>query len=195
LAERLGRFWAALSLGSGAGALSVQYQGGLADHDTRILTLAVLKGVFSMATDEPVSYVNAPQLAEERGLDIQTTAASASPDYVNLITLRGGGHAVAGTVFRPGEPRVVMVDEHDIELPLARYMLVVHNDDRVGMVAAAAAILAQAALNIVDLKLGRTGDGRTAMMALSFEQPVPAAAVAEMAATPGILGVTALTDV
>ncbi|MGH9116022.1 MAG: phosphoglycerate dehydrogenase, partial [Acidimicrobiales bacterium] len=67
VAERLGRFWAALARELPA-VLDVEYQGGLADHDTRILTLAALKGLFAVATDEPVSYVNAHQLADERGL-------------------------------------------------------------------------------------------------------------------------------
>ena len=71
-----------------------------------------------------------------------------------------------------GEPKIVMVDDHDIELPIARSMLVVRNDDRVGMVAVVAEILRDAGLNIVDLKLGRNRAGKTAMMALSFDHPV-----------------------
>ena len=87
-----------------------------------------------------------------------------------------------------------MVDDHDIELPLARWMLMVHNDDRIGMVAAVTAILAEAGCNIVDLKLGRSAEGGTAMMALSFEQPVPADVTSALRATPGILDAVMLTD-
>jgi D-3-phosphoglycerate dehydrogenase / 2-oxoglutarate reductase len=196
LAERLGRFWAALARELPS-TLDIEFQGGLADHDTRILSLAVLKGLFAVATDEPVSYVNAPQLADERGLVVRSTTASsaARSGYTNLVALRGGSHAVAGTMFGDGEPRVVMVDDHDIELPLARWMLMVYNDDRVGMVAAVATILAEAGCNIVDLKLGRSAEGGTAMMALSFEQPVPAEVTVALRATPGILDAVALTDV
>jgi D-3-phosphoglycerate dehydrogenase len=67
LAERLGRLFAKLGRELSP-VLEIEYQGGLADYDTRILTLSVLKGLFSVVTDEPVSYVNAPQLAEEHGL-------------------------------------------------------------------------------------------------------------------------------
>jgi D-3-phosphoglycerate dehydrogenase len=98
-------------------------------------------------------------------------------------------------MFGDGEHRVVMVDDHDIELPLARWMLLVHNDDRIGMVAAVATILAEAGFNIVDLKLGRSAQGGTAMMALSFEQPVPAGVVAALRATPGILDAVALDGI
>jgi D-3-phosphoglycerate dehydrogenase len=194
LAERLGRIWAALARELPA-VLEIEFAGGLAELDTRILALAVEKGLFAVSTDEPVSFVNAPQLAEERGLAVRSTAASVRRvGYTNLITVKGGEHSVAGTMFGDGSPRVVMVDDHDIELPIARWMLMLHNDDRIGMVAAVASIVAQAGLNIVDLKLGRSAAGGTAMMALSFEAPVPAGVLASVRATPGILDAVALAD-
>jgi D-3-phosphoglycerate dehydrogenase len=193
LAERLGRLWASLGREL-PGVLDIEFSGGLAGLDTRILTLAVQKGLFAVATDEPVSYVNAPQIAAERGLNVRASATAASPGYRNLITVRGGSHSVAGTTFDDGLPRVVMVDDHDIELPFARCMLMVHNDDRIGMVAAVTGAIAAAGLNIVDLKLGRGASGGTAMMALSFEQPVPVEVVSSLAATPGILDAVALSE-
>jgi D-3-phosphoglycerate dehydrogenase / 2-oxoglutarate reductase len=194
LAERLGRLFAVLAKELPP-ILEVEYQGGLADYDTRILTLSVLKGLFSVATDEPVSYVNVPQLAEERGLEVRATTDSASHDYVNLVSLRGGGHAVAGTLFGlRGEPKIVMVDDHDIELPIARWMLIVRNDDRVGMVAYVAATIGDAGLNIVDLKLGRSRSGGTAMMAFSFDQPPPADVMDKLVGAPGILEAIAVVE-
>jgi D-3-phosphoglycerate dehydrogenase len=196
LAERLGRLWAALTREL-PDALDIGYHGGLAEHDVRILSLAALKGLFSVATDEPVSYVNAPQLAEERGLAVRSTTSTGggADGYTNLIVLRGGRHSVAGTMFGDGSPRVVMLDDHDIELPIGRWMLMVHNDDRIGMVAEVAAIVAGAGCNIVDLKLGRSAKGGTAMMALSFEQPVPSEVLTRLRATAGILDAVAVEGV
>jgi D-3-phosphoglycerate dehydrogenase len=194
LAERLGRFFAVLSKELPP-VLEIEYQGGLADYDTRILTLSVLKGLFSVGTEEPVSYVNVPQLAEERGLEVRATTSSASHDYVNLVTLRGGGHALAGTLFGlRGEPKIVMVDDHDIEVPIARWMLIVRNDDRVGMVAHVAAIIGDAGLNILDLKLGRSRRGGTAMMAFSFDQGGPAEVMPKLTSSPGILDAVAIVE-
>jgi D-3-phosphoglycerate dehydrogenase len=194
LAERLGRLFGSLA-GELAPVLEIEYQGQLADYDTRILTLAVLKGLFHAATDEPVSFVNAPQLAEERGLSVRATTASGALDYVNLITLRGGSHALAGTLFGlRAEPKIVMVDDHDIELPIAKSMLVIRNDDRVGMVAVVAEILRDADMNIVDLKLGRSRAGGTAMMAFSFDQAVKPGLVDTLLAAPGILGAVAIAE-
>ncbi|MBA2438714.1 MAG: phosphoglycerate dehydrogenase, partial [Acidimicrobiia bacterium] len=124
LAERLGSLFARLNEGVPQ-ILEVTYQGQLADYDTRILTLAVLKGVFSGVVHEPVSYVNAPQLAEERGIEVRETTTSSVQDFVNLITLRGGDHALGGTLAGlRGEPRIVMVDDHSVEVPPAQNMLV-----------------------------------------------------------------------
>ena len=97
----------------------------------------MLKGLFAAGTEEPVSYVNAPQLAEERGLEVREASTTKSQDYINLITLRSGDHAVAGTLTGPKEePRLVMVDDHAVEVPPSPHMLVVRNDDRAGMIGA-----------------------------------------------------------
>jgi D-3-phosphoglycerate dehydrogenase len=194
LAERLGRLFGGLSRELPS-ELEIEFRGSLADEDTRVLGLAVQKGLFGAATDEPVSYVNAPHMAQERGMAVRVTAGHAGAGYSNVVVVRGGRHSVGGTMFSDGLPRVVMVDDHDIELPLARWMLMVHNDDRVGMVAAVASIVANAGLNIVDLKLGRSAEGGTAMMALTFESSVPADVVSALARTEGIIDAVALSEV
>ncbi len=100
LAERLGELFASLAL-DGSAALDIEYQGQIAGYDTRILTLSLLKGYFGRISDEPVSYVNAPKLAAESGMQIRETATTTAQDYVNLVTIRGGDHALAGTLVGP----------------------------------------------------------------------------------------------
>ena len=63
------------------------FEGDIAGYDTRILTLAVLKGFFGGISDEPVTYVNAPQLAKDHGVEVREVNCTTSDDYVNLITL------------------------------------------------------------------------------------------------------------
>jgi D-3-phosphoglycerate dehydrogenase len=187
LAERLGRMFAQLNDGS-PDVLEIEYQGGLADYDTRILTLSILKGVFAFGSEEPVSYVNAPQLAADRGLEVRETKTSATHDYVNLVTIRGGDHAIAGTLSGlRSEPRVVMLDDHPIEMPPAGHLLLVRNDDRIGMIALVTTALAEAQVNIADMDVGRTGT--TALMVLATDQPVPTETVELLRGTEGILDV------
>ncbi|MBW3667838.1 MAG: phosphoglycerate dehydrogenase, partial [Actinobacteria bacterium] len=195
LAERLGRLLAAVNAGMPA-VLDIEYQGAIADYDTRILTLSVLKGLFAAdGSSDQVSYVNAPQLAEERGLEVRETKTSTAHDYVNLVTLRGDAHAVAGTLSAGrGDPRVVMVDDHDIDVPFARHMLLVRNDDRPGVVGLVGTVLGEANVNIADMALGRTRDSATALMAIAVDQPLPADVRARLEASPGVLDVHAVHD-
>jgi D-3-phosphoglycerate dehydrogenase len=97
LAERLGRMFASL-IGGSPKTLEVCAEGELAGYDTRILTLAALKGFFGAHSDEPVTYVNAPQLAKDSGVDVREVNCTTSADYVNLITLMAGVHSISGTL-------------------------------------------------------------------------------------------------
>ena len=75
LAERLGRLFSGLA-GGAPETLEVFYEGEIADYDCRVLTLSILKGVLGPVVDEPVTFVNAPQLAEERGIAVRETKSA-----------------------------------------------------------------------------------------------------------------------
>jgi D-3-phosphoglycerate dehydrogenase len=193
LAERLGSLFASLNEGAPA-ALEAQYQGQLADYDTRILTLSVLKGLLSAGSDEPVSYVNAPQLADERGIDVRETTIKHTPDYVNLITLRGGGHSLAGTLAGlRAEARIVMIDDHTIEVPPARHMLVVRNDDRPGVIGRVGTILGDADVNISDMAVGRSAEADGAVMVLAVDELPSPDVLDRLVAADGVVQVSVLT--
>ncbi len=192
LAERLGELFASLAVG-GSPALDIEYQGQIAGYDTRILTLSLLKGYFGRISDEPVSYVNAPKLAAESGVQIRETATTTAQDYVNLITIRGGDHALAGTlVGLRGEARIVMVEDHTVDLPPARHMLVVRNDDRPGMISTVAGALAEVDINIANIHVGQSPAGASALQVLATSQPVPPEVVERLTLVDGIVSVHAV---
>ena len=192
LAERLGELYGGLAEGV-PDVLEIEYAGQIADYDTRILTLSVLKGVFGRVSDEPVSYVNAPRIASERGVEVRDTSTATAHDYVNLITLRGGDHNLAGTlVGLRGEPRIVMLDGHTIDLPPARHMLVVRNDDRPGMIAFVSGVLARAGVNIDDMHLGRSERGEAALQVIATDGAVPPEVTEAIRAGDGIVSVHSL---
>ena len=167
--------------------LEIEYQGGLAGAGTDILDLSVLKGVFATATEEPVSYVNAPQLAAERGLEVRETSTVTAHDYVNLITVRGGGHSVAGTLTGTrGEPHLVMMDDHSVEVPPSPQMVVVRNDDRPGMIGVVGTVLGDADVSISSMAVGPSETGNTALMVLSTDKTVPEDALARLRDAAGI---------
>jgi D-3-phosphoglycerate dehydrogenase / 2-oxoglutarate reductase len=193
LAERLGQLYAGL-LTTAPDVLEIEYAGQIADYDTRILTLSVLKGVFGNITDEPVSYVNAPRKAEEHGVEVRETSTATAHDYVNLVTIRGSDHAIAGTlVGLRGEPRIVMLDWNTTDLPPAEHMLVVRNEDRPGMIAFVAGVLAAAGVNIDDMHLGRSERGEAALQVLATDVAVPPEVQEEIRRGEGIVSVHVLT--
>ncbi len=192
LAEQLATLFAGLASGVPA-VVEVEYQGQIADYDTRILTLSVLKGLFSGATDEPVSYVNAPQLAEERGVEVRETKTSTAVDFVNLVTVRGGGHELSGTLAgAKGEPRLVVLDGHSVEVPPAHHMLVVRNDDKPGMIGRVTSALGRSGINISDIHVGRSPAGDAALMVLATDDVVAPELLEELRSLPGITSVHAL---
>jgi D-3-phosphoglycerate dehydrogenase len=186
LAERLGGLFAGLVDGV-TPVLDIEYHGQLADYDTRILTLSVLKGMLGRTTDEPVSYVNAPTLAAEKGTEVRETTSSVTHDYVNLVTLRGAGHSISGTLTGlRSRPRIVEIDEHAVDLPPADNMLVVRNDDRPGVIGRVGTILGDAEVNINDMDVGRSAEGQGALMAIASSGPVPTPALDALRASDGI---------
>jgi D-3-phosphoglycerate dehydrogenase / 2-oxoglutarate reductase len=196
LAERLGRLFTALA-GGMVESLELSYEGQVADYDCRVLTLSVLKGVFSPVVDEPVSFVNAPQLAAERGLSLREMKSSDTHDFINLISLRGlmSGRAihVAGTLAgRTEQPRIVGIDDHIVDVPPSRYMLVVRNDDRPGMIGRVGTVLGEAGVNIADMALGRGPGGEHALMVLSTDSAVSPEVVERLRAQEGLLDAKAI---
>jgi D-3-phosphoglycerate dehydrogenase len=196
LAERLGRLFTAVA--GTVDTLEVSYEGQIADYDCRVLTLAVLKGVLGPVVDEPVSFVNAPQLAEERGLVVRETTSSSARDYVNLIELRGHtadrSTHVAGTLYgKQDAPRIVAIDDYIVDLPPSSHMLVVRNTDTPGMVGRVGTIVGiDNGINIDELDLGRGPSGDVSLMLLSTSTPVPPEVVTQLRATQGVVDARAI---
>jgi D-3-phosphoglycerate dehydrogenase len=192
LAERLGRLFASL-VGRSPDTLEVCAEGELAGYDTRILTLAALKGFFGAHIEEPVTYVNAPQLAKDAGVDVREVNSTASADYVNLITLTGGGHTMSGTLSgRRSEPRIVAIDGHTFDVPPADNMMMITNDDRPGVIGVVGTLLGNAGVNIADMDVGRAQTPGTAVMLIAPTADVADDVVTALRESPGILSVFVL---
>jgi D-3-phosphoglycerate dehydrogenase len=184
LARKLGRLAAALA-GDGVGALDVSYQGQIAEEDTRVVTLSALRGFLQAGVHEPVTYINAPVLASERGIDYSEKKSTETGDYTNLVrvtTYRGDRRVtVAGTLAgRRNEPRLVEIDDVAIEVSLTPYMAFFRYEDRPGIVHKLSGILADNQINIAFMQVGRSGPGEEAIMALAVDSQIPSAVLQEM---------------
>ena len=189
LAEQLGAIFAGLAPAL-PGEVEIEYSGELAGYDTRILTLSVLKGLFGAVSDEPVSYVNAPQLAAEKGVEVRDTTTSSSVDWINLVSVSGGGHQIAGTlVGKRGEARLVQIDGHSLDVPPSPNLIVIHNDDRPGVIGRVGTALGDAGANIADTDVGRSASQGAAVMVIATTAPVDDDVVATLTAADGVTSV------
>jgi D-3-phosphoglycerate dehydrogenase len=193
LAETLGRLYGSLHRSS-PDSFELCCQGEIAQYDTRIIGLAVLKGFFSRLTEDPVTYVNAPGLAKAAGITMREVNCIETDEYVNLITLRcEDHHSISGTLAgHRSEQRIVEIDGHDFDVPPAEHMLVITNDDRPGVIGTVGVLLGDAQVNIADMDVGRIASAGTAVMLLATTAEVPAPVVSALRVAPGILSVDVL---
>ena len=203
LAERLGGIFGSL-VGAGLGGaqemrlpptLEVCVEGEIGAHDTRIVGLAVLKGLFARVSNDPVTYVNAPQRARDHGLELREVSSTISDDYVNLVTVRGGGHSISGTLhWRRSEQRIVLVDGHTFDVPPVDHMVMITNDDRPGVIGTVGTLLGNAGINIADMDVGRSDHPGLAVMLIAPTSVVEPAILDALRAAPGIVNVVALNS-
>jgi D-3-phosphoglycerate dehydrogenase len=189
LCEKLGRL--AQGLGSGSvDRVSAEFRGRLASHDTRLLGIAVLAGILSGNTEEPVNLVNAPQMAEERGIDLVETKDSGTEDFTELVTVRVGSGdnevEVAGTSVGPHhEPYLVSAWRESFYLPFADHLAVFRYADRPGMIGRVGTLFGEEGVNIVSAAVGAESGTENAVMALTTDAPVRAEAIEKILALDG----------
>jgi len=166
-------------------------RGEIAELDVSVLQLAALKGVFSEVVEEQVTFVNAPGLAAERGVETSLTTDRDSPDYRNLVTLRGvlpagGVVSVSGTLTGPRQvEKLTEVDGFDVELVAERNLVFFRYHDRPGVVGLVGERLGRAGINIAGAQVSRTEQGGHALMALTVDTPPPTELLDEIAAAVG----------
>ena len=190
LATKLGRLTAALA-GEGVGQLEVSYHGAIAEEDTRVLTLSALRGFLQAGIHEPVTYVNAPIIASDRGIGYSEKRSAQSADYTNLVRITAHRQdrevTVAGTLAgRHNETRLVEIDHTPIEVALTSYMAFFRYEDRPGIVHKLSGILADNQINIAFMQVGRKEAGGEAIMTLAVDSPIPAPVLQDMIAAADI---------
>ena len=172
IAERLGAFFSGL-VPDLPDEIEIKVAGEIGGYDTKIIALAALRGILNKHSDGPITFVNGFEHAERLGVQIRDFGSQAAGAFRNLIELRAGDRAVAGTLVRSGnEPRIVMINDYSVEVPLASHILVIRNDDRPGMMGIVGTLLGKADVNISFMGLGRDGAGGHALMALASDQPI-----------------------
>lgn len=157
LAERLGLFLAQIASGGPAGVL-IRYSGKLAQMNTNLLRNAVLKGLLNHILAEKANIVNAVAIAEARGIQIEEARAQRTQFTDSIrVTLKSNEHesSVEGTVLHGTEPRLLALDNINVECPLEGNLVVLKNLDVPGVVGKIGTILGRRQINIANFSLGR----------------------------------------
>jgi D-3-phosphoglycerate dehydrogenase len=163
LVEKLGRVFTAVA-GAVPAQLDVDVRGEITEYDVSVWKLVALKGLFTDVMEEPVTYVNAPVLAEQRGCQVRLVTDPDAGDFRNVTTLRGtladgSVISVSGTLTGPKMvEKLVGINGHDLEVPLTDHMLIFEYSDRPGVIGAVGRLLGDAAVNIGGMQVSRLGD-------------------------------------
>ncbi len=179
LGEELGRLFTALSDQGLTGEITVEFLGAIAESDCRVVGLSVLKGLLAQVSGEPVTYVNAPLLADERGLNLREISDQHSEDYVSLLRVSGSTRdgrpiRVAGTVLQPGNrERLIEVWNTPVDVEPTQHMAFFRYRDRPGVIGEVGTGFGEAGVNIAAAQVGRRAAEGEAIMALSLDEAVP----------------------
>jgi D-3-phosphoglycerate dehydrogenase / 2-oxoglutarate reductase len=190
LAEKLGRIFTAVA-GGIAARIEVEVRGEVAGMDVSVLQLAALKGVFSDIVEDAVTYVNAPLLAAERGVEVSLATDKESPDWRNVVTLRGtlpDGQVVSvgGTLTgRRQVEKLIEVNGFDMEISPAEHMVFFTYTDRPGIVGIVGQILGAQGINIAGMQVCRDARGGQALIVLTVDSALPLAVLDEITASIG----------
>jgi D-3-phosphoglycerate dehydrogenase len=193
LAEQLGAF-AGQVIHSGITAISMSYEGHVAALNTRPLSNVVIMGLLKSSM-EGINMVSAPVVAKDRGIKISETRTQDEGNYNTLLRLKvttaDGALEIAGTLFS-GMPRIVTIDDVQLEAELTPHMLFVRNEDKPGFIGRLGARMGEAKINIANFNLGRSRPGANAMCLVSVDQSIDADVLAEIRNLPGVVSAETL---
>lgn len=187
LAEQLGGFTGQITE-SGLKEITIEYEGAAGKLNTRPMTAVALQGILKPLVDN-VNMVNAPVIAQERGIAITEVKREQAGDYQTLIRIRvktdRQTRDIAVTLFA-GKPRVVEISGVKLEASLTPHMLYVNNEDKPGLIGNLGQLLGEAKINIANFHLGRNDEKKDAVAMVSVDQAVSADLLKKIAALPSV---------
>ena len=170
LTERLAALHGQL-FGGRVGAIELDFEGELAEHDVNLLVASAIKGLLQPFTEERINAVNARLIAANRGIRLVERRSRPHSSYASLVTVRMQEHEIAGTVLM-GEPRAVRIDSFRVDLVPDGRFLVSRHEDRPGIVGRVGSILGEHDVNIASMQVGRDAPRANAMMILAVDDQV-----------------------
>ncbi|MBI2026346.1 MAG: phosphoglycerate dehydrogenase [Deltaproteobacteria bacterium] len=173
--------------------IHVEYAGDIVKYDLRPLSSSLLMGFFSQVLGKTVNFVNSPQIAEERGLQLIETKTRTSPDFSSLITVTAHGekksHIVSGTIFGKTEPRIVSLDGFHIEAIPSGHILIITNEDQPNVIGSIGNTLGRQNINISRMHLGLDRNHKKAISLINIDTQATDSILKSLEKLPHILNV------
>lgn len=189
LAKILGKFFAQINQ-ENISNINIRFYGSLLHRYREILTASFLVGFLSKKITASVNFVNAQLLAEETGIKVIETIEGEHETYKNLMTAISNSNEnkviLSGTIFGNHEPRIVQINEFQMDIIPSKYMLLYENIDKPGMLAAVGNILARHNINIAGLSLGRKKIGEKALTLMNLDSNLELSIIDEMNTIEGV---------
>ena len=192
LCHSLGRLATALALCGSIDRIEIECHGKIAERDTRPLATAVLLGALSGHTEEPINEVNAPSIAEERGIEVSETSSTVARDFTDLIRVTvvcgEGRTTVAGTTIgRRNRPHLLQAWGQRFNLQIEPYLTLFRYRDVPGVIGHVGTKFGEHGVNIGSAAVGHSppsnGGLEDAVMILTTDAPVPEMLLREIVAS------------
>lgn len=196
LAEKIGVLHGALAQ-EPIERVEIEVSGADVQELVRPVAAALLKGLLQRTNAESVNYINAPLIASERGISVSQTTGVSAIDYPNLISCRvrwnNQQRTLAGVLFGGAEPRIVQVDNYQLDANPKGNVLILQNKDVPGVIGQVGTILAAYDVNIGEWRMGRESPGGEALSFINLDSDPPPPVLKALAKVPAITYVKLVT--
>ena len=178
-------------------SVGLTYGGQIGGFDVDAITQAAVAGALRPSVGEDINVVSARFVAKDAGIQVVEEKKKDARQFKSLISVRveteKGRSDVAGTIYEGGQPRIVRIDNLDMDLKPSRHMLCMQYQDVLGMVGKFGSILGKASINIARMEVARTEKGKQAMILLTLDEPVPPEVVEEIRKTVSVYDIRVVT--
>lgn len=175
LARRLGRLLAALAPGP-LDAAEVALSGRAGEFDPHPIAIEALVGLLQDQMSVPVNSVNARCLAKRQGIALVESRSEEAHDYLALVSVIGhharGTTTLVGTLLSDSHPRLVRIDDYQVETVPEGTLLITEHDDRPGVVGALGTLLGREQINISRMQVGVAVSRQRAIAVIGISAPL-----------------------
>ncbi len=172
LAPRMGYLLASITPGA-INKVEILYRGAISEMNVKPVTTFFVVGLLQAHMDEPVNVINAPAIAEERGIEVEEITTRKVKEFSNLVEVKlttdKTTRTSLGTIFGKKFPRIISIDGYHMELRPEGNVFVILNEDKPGALGQYGATFGDAGINIADLTFSRKKSG-LAMVGLNLDQ-------------------------